>query len=258
MEKNSSKTDANYWNNRWGKYCRVYRVRKWDKTWGPKGSFLRVIKRYLRNLEDIDIIELGGAASYFSVALAKWGKAKVKLIDYSLVGLEKTKIICQLNNCHVETVHGDFFTWEHGVMRYDVVVHWGLLEHFSNPREIFRVSNNLLRPGGIMIFSMPNMRAFGEILWKKFSKDDWERHIYHSKADICKAGEVEGFELVDSFYWGPPLIQIAPNTNKKMLIYILTMIQYAFTGLGMLIPLYHIGHEKISVHRGFVLRKVAK
>ena len=126
-------TDKNYWDKRWQQFCRIYKISKYDKMWGPKGSFMRIMRRYTGNMEGIKIIELGGAASYFSLVFAKWGGANVKLIDYSSVGLEKTREIYTLNGCAIETIEDDFLSWDQGDEQFDLVVHCGLMEHFTDP-----------------------------------------------------------------------------------------------------------------------------
>ena len=102
---------------------------------------------------------------------------------------------------------------------------------------------------------MPNMDAWGAFFWRKLSPDDWQRHIYHSDEDIRKACDSVGLELREVFFWGPPLIQIAPYRYKELFKVILTLIHYGFILLGMLLPIYHYGLKKISVHRVFVIDK---
>lgn len=247
-------TDEQYWNLRWEKYRRFQRIFKWDKIWGAKGSFLRIMRKYLGNLNGMKVLELGGAASYLSISLAKWGKSDVTLVDYSSEGLKITEKIYKINNCDVKIIQKDFFNWDTDE-KFDTVVHWGLLEHFKDPVPILKVCYKFLKPGGKVVFSMPNMEAVGSVLWKKLNLQDWNRHIYHSVNAIQEACDIAGLEFVDKFYWGPPLIQISPCKKNEYLKKALLYIQYGFILTGMLFPLYHHGSSKISTHRGFILYK---
>jgi 2-polyprenyl-3-methyl-5-hydroxy-6-metoxy-1,4-benzoquinol methylase len=247
-------TDEQYWDDRWEQWNKISHVARWDKMWGPSGSFLRLMKHYAGNLENLNILELGGAGSYHGLALAQWGHSTVTLLDYSAVGLAKTKEVYEKNNCSVTTIQADFFNWKPKGEKYDVVVHWGVLEHFQDPSTVLSLCADLIKPGGKIIFTMPNMEAWGSTLWRKWSPEDWERHIYHSDKDIQEACKQTGLELQEIFYWGAPLIQITTWEKRGILQTFVRIKQRAFSLLGKLIPIYHRGTKRISMHRGFVLK----
>lgn len=249
-------TDEEYWDDRWEQWNKISHVARWDKMWGPHGSFLKLMKQYVGNLENLSIIELGGAGSYHGLALGQWGDSAITLVDYSAVGLSKTKEVYKKNQCSVTTIQADFFQWKPEGQKYDVVVHWGVLEHFQDPSSVLKLCSDLLKPNGKVIFTMPNMEAWGSALWRRWSPEDWARHIYHSDEQIQKACDQVGLEVKERFYWGAPLIQISTWEKRGILQSIFRIIQRAFSLLGKLIPIYHYGTRKISMHRGFVLKRI--
>lgn len=52
----------------------------------------------------------------------------------------------------------DAFKFEPG-RTYDVVCSFGLIEHFSNWEELFRIHASLVAPGGYLVISTPNFRS---------------------------------------------------------------------------------------------------
>lgn len=248
-------TDEQYWDERWEQWNKISHVACWDKMWGPRGSFLKIMKGYVGNLEGLKVLELGGAGSYHGLALAQWGRSDVTLLDYSAVGLAKTKEVYEKNHCSVTTIQANFFNWKPQGEKYDIVVHWGVLEHFQDPGSVLKLCVDWVKPGGKIIFTMPNMEAWGSVLWKKWSPKDWLRHIYHSDQAIEKASKRAGLKVEDIFYWGAPLIQITAWEKRGPLQAIVRIVQRSFSLLGKLIPIYHHGAKRISMHRGFVLSK---
>lgn len=247
-------TDQQYWDERWSGWNKITQVAQWDKMWGPRGSFLRLLTRYVGSLQNLKVLELGGAGSYHCLTLAKWGNAEITLIDYSSIGLEKTKMVYAKNDCSIKTIQADFFSWS-PEDKFDLIVHWGVLEHFQDPYTILRLCSDWVKPGGQVVFTMPNMEAWGSALWKRWSPSDWERHIFHSDQQIKEAAEKAGLEHKEVFYWGSPLIQITTWEKNGVFQSSLRIVQRGFSLLGKILPLYHHGSRKISMHRGFWLSK---
>jgi 2-polyprenyl-3-methyl-5-hydroxy-6-metoxy-1,4-benzoquinol methylase len=248
-------TSKQYWDLWWNNNKKIIKLHKWDKLLGPDGSFIRIMKNYLGNLYGLKILEIGGASSYYSLALSKWEGAIITLLDYSVIGIENSKTIFKKNNCNAEFLNENLFNWQPKDGLYDVIVHWGLLEHYANPEDILNKCFQFVKPGGKIIFTMPNMLAKGSWFWKNLNKSDWEKHIYHSDETIQKSCGNIGLNLLDKFYWGAPLIQISPINRNEFFKKILHFIQYITYFIGMLIPIYHLGSVKISMHRGFVIKK---
>src|SRR5215469_18187139 len=57
--------------------------------------------------------------------------------------------------------------------RYDVVTAWAVLEHVHDPGAYFRKVAQVLRPGGIFVFNVPN---FGSVTSRHLFREDVPRH----------------------------------------------------------------------------------
>ena len=244
----------------------------WDSAWeafepdvikdnnqilGKNGAFLKTLEKRLKIKNSSSVLELGGACSAYLCSLAKFKNANASVIDYSRVGLSKTKKLFELNGCEVDIFNGDLSNHDFGNKKFDYIVHWGLIEHFKNPIDIFTLSANLLNSSGATIFTMPNMEAYGANLWKKYDTDDYNTHIFHSDEFIHQLASASGFKVHAIYYWGPPLYFNAGYwfQERSFLKHLINFFVRCFSLMSRVLPIFNLGHRKVSAHRAFILTK---
>ena len=228
-----------------------------NKILGKNGTFLKTLEKRLKIKNSSSVLELGGACSSYLCSLAKFKNANASVIDYSRVGLSKTKKLFELNGCEVEIFNGNFSNHDFGNKKFDYIVHWGLIEHFKNPIDIFTLSANLLNSSGATIFTMPNMEAYGVNLWKKYDTDDYNTHIFHSDEFIHQLASASGFKVHAIYYWGPPLYFNAGYwfKDRSFLKHLINFFVRCFSLMSRVLPIFNLGHRKVSAHRAFILTK---
>jgi SAM-dependent methyltransferase len=85
-------------------------------------------------------------------------------VEYSPVGVAQTQSLFQqhgLDPTHV--LEADFFDasfHERCRERFDVIFSGGFIEHFEDPRKVVGLHVNLLRKGGYLVCSIPNLKSF--------------------------------------------------------------------------------------------------
>ncbi len=109
---------------------------------------------------------------------------------------------------HVRT--GNIKNAEFEMGAFDVITIWHALEHLENPLETIIECNKLLKPGGRLIISVPNLRS----IQSQLSKRQWLHldvpcHLYHFSSDnlsrlLTKCGfsvvEVKHFSLEQNLF----------------------------------------------------------
>ena len=256
MIEENNLTSVEDWDKNWFDY-KPSLIRDNDSILGEKGAFLKTIESRLDlNIND-KVLELGGACSAYLCSLAKFKKIDASVIDYSSLGLEKTRELFKLNGCEVELHNGDIFKYQFSENSFDIVVHWGLIEHFNNPKEIFKISSRILKNKGAIVFTMPNMDAYGVNLWKKYDTEDFEQHVYHSDESLHKLAQDTGFSVSSTYYWGPPLYFNAGYwfKDKFLIKSVLNLFVRIMNIVNRILPLFRYGHKKISAHRAFIFIK---
>lgn len=81
--------------------------------------------------------------------------------------------------------------------QFDVITAWQVFEHFRDPDAVLRECHRILRPGGALIMSMPNIESW-QARWAGASwfHLDMPRHLFHYSPDTIKAMlAAQGFRL---------------------------------------------------------------
>lgn len=247
----------------------------WDKQWtdreadgglagllrqgdhGVNGTFLRAMAANVPEIwRDAKVCELGGGASEFLVDLALHKGARVCAIDYSPKAIEITRERYRQLEISADVIEADIFKLHAYSGQYDAVIHWGLLEHFSDPAPVLQVSRDLLRPGGHLIFSMPNMAAVGAQFWKRHAPENYAAHIYHSDATVHAAALAVGLQPQRNFWFGPPLFRMAPAEIRSVTSIAADAAHAGALLLGTVFPgLYANGRSSFSANRGFYMTR---
>lgn len=248
-------TSTGFWDSQWsdreGQGSVASFLRRKDH--GSDGVFLRALAA---NIPDIwkgaKVVELGGGASEFLVDLALHRGSKVTAIDYSPKAIEITHKRYGALGIDAEIIEADIFKLDAHYGQFDVVIHWGLLEHFSDPAPVLQVSHDLLRPGGSLVFSMPNMAAKGAALWKRHAPENFAAHIYHTDAEVAAAAASVGLKTEKNFWFEPPLFRMAPAESRSVTSIAADVAHASSLLVGTVFPaLYATGHSSLSANRGF-------
>jgi len=91
---------------------------------------------------------------------------------------------------------------------YDFVFCIEVLEHVPNPYGTLGEIHRVLKPGGVLVLSVPNPYHLKEIIWNVLRIPDRQGHIYGwTRQTMTKLGEMNGFRLerTGGTYLHPPI-----------------------------------------------------
>lgn len=168
-----------YWDNRYSEdsiknknksnlgikkhFIRIFKKAPWNETLVERHRWV-ICDRYLPKDNNFRLMEIGCAPGNFLLSYHKrygyepWG------IDYSHIGVEKTQE--NFKNYGIKSdnvIEADFFS---SVISqkfnnfFDVVTSHGFIEHFDDPENVIKRHVDLLKVGGFLIVSIPNLRCF--------------------------------------------------------------------------------------------------
>lgn len=250
-------TDPSYWDKEWLRLQDlVVEVPRDDFYFGADGLFVRLLRRQLGDLAGRTVVEFGGGgANYRLLTMAKWLGARVTAVDYSPVGLHAVRRLFELNRCTGEFIEDDVQAWTPDEP-FDHVVHWGVLEHFTDPLPLLVQSGRCLRSGGKLIFSMPNMEAIGAAFWKRWSPENWAHHVHHSTPTVLASLHEAGFVDAQAFHYGIPFLKMADWEQPTVLSPFVDLAQRVSSASARLLPVFdRLGHRRLSMERGFLAVK---
>jgi 2-polyprenyl-3-methyl-5-hydroxy-6-metoxy-1,4-benzoquinol methylase len=246
-------TSTEYWNQWWSSEQPLDDpIPAKECQFGSDGYFLRAIERNIGPIHGKSVVELGGCMSNRLLAMVKWRDVKATIVDYSPIGIERSRRFMAHNGCASEFLCCDFFAPELDGRKFDVVTHWGVLEHQIDPLPLIRRCVELTRRGGYVVFSMPQLRGPGAWLWKHWSPNSWARHIFHTD-DAIITGFLQSGASCNRLFFGPLFIQIEPCETPGWLPAAASFAQFWINQFGRLkcIP-FDRGLPFLSENRAFV------
>ncbi len=86
---------------------------------------------------------------------------------------------------------------------FDIVFSRGLIEHFKDPMTILKEAKRILKPGGLMITTIPQMPS----LWYFFLKIQWDllsgyQHYFITNKRLIRMHQELGLKVIDRFRLG--------------------------------------------------------
>ncbi len=117
---------------------------------------VETMRKYVGNVKNLSIIELGGANSAFLELLIKaFGPEEYIIIDNNQAGLDKTKTRITKDN-NVAVFNKDILNLDMK-KQTDLVLSIGLIEHFdkTGTQKAIKAHFELLKPNGIAIMTFP-------------------------------------------------------------------------------------------------------
>lgn len=148
------------------------------------------------------LVEVGCARSQALPVLAKRLGLSVSGIDYSQNGCEQTRVMMEREGVSGEIYCSDIFSVPDSLKgTFDVVVSFGLIEHFSNTHEIVSALAALLRPGGVILTNIPNMKGTTGFVQKILNRGIYDIHIPLTPTQLQSAHEAAGLCEVKANYF---------------------------------------------------------
>lgn len=128
----------------------------------------KIYPRFLNNKKGEKIVEIGSAPGRELVRMHEVFGLVPYGIEYSEAGVKLNRQEFASHGIDPDNViHADFLSGEIGEKYkeyFDIVISNGFIEHFDNPREVVDKHINILKKGGLLIISIPNLRGFNYIM----------------------------------------------------------------------------------------------
>ncbi|MDB5008013.1 MAG: Trans-aconitate 2-methyltransferase [Mucilaginibacter sp.] len=197
MEQNL--TDRSFWKSFWeSRKGLIFYIK-------PNYIFGDILTKLIAEKKIKTAIELGGFPGYYSIYLKKYQHLDTTLFDYfihdGLINelLEKN----DLKPGDINVIEADLFNYKPAKL-YDMVLSFGLIEHFNDTKAIIETHLQFLKPGGALFITLPNFKSVNGWVQRNFDKENYDKHNINSMdlqllADCCRE---LGLTEVESYYHG--------------------------------------------------------
>ncbi|MFY9265513.1 MAG: class I SAM-dependent methyltransferase [Solirubrobacterales bacterium] len=142
--------------------------------------------RYLAGLTPGNLLDIGCAEGDFPAFMRDRG--------WAVAGFEGSR--SALNPHRIEIRRGRFpEDCDFSADSFDAITAWAVIEHLHDPMSALRTIHNLLKPGGSLVFLVPNFRSVHSRL-ARF--EDIPRHLYFFTPDTARSClAAAGLDVVD-------------------------------------------------------------
>lgn len=137
--------------------------------------FHKRLRRHLPVNPNWKAVEVGCAPGRNLIALHRLFGYQPYGVEYSSVGADATRdtlISHGLDPAHV--IEADFFAPAFRTTHrahYDVVLSYGFIEHFDDPRAVVAAHTHILKPGGYLVCLIPNLYSLSYPFLRVFAND---------------------------------------------------------------------------------------
>jgi 2-polyprenyl-3-methyl-5-hydroxy-6-metoxy-1,4-benzoquinol methylase len=169
----------------------------YDDYIADRGKIVRTFQRRLQEVERWTggkgkLLDVGCAAG-FSLEVARER-------GWDVQGVEISEFACNFARRHLNlNVHCGALAEAHlAPASFDVITMWDYIEHCPDPGGEMALANSLLRPGGFIALTSPNIASWPARIWGAgwMGIKDGEHLYYFSHLTMKRLLEQSGFELV--------------------------------------------------------------
>lgn len=146
--------------------------------------------------KDLSLLEVGCAQSVWLPYFAKEFGFEITGLDYSEHGCEQERTILASAGIDGTIICGDLFSPPPSLLEsFDVLVTFGVVEHFTDTAEMISKLAVFLKPGGRIITVIPNMRGMCGRVQKLVNEPVFRTHVPISRDELGKAHESAGIQV---------------------------------------------------------------
>jgi len=156
MKERGEKTAKEFWEKRWGE-SQLWKYSKITKYMAIHRKFDQLLKEFLGK-GDKRILEIGCAGGKQLVYFSKEFGYEPYGIDYSEEGCRIARENLRSQDICGQIICEDIFDTSLEE-EFDIVYSMGLIEHFLNTKRIIDKHIALLKPGGILLITVPNLKG---------------------------------------------------------------------------------------------------
>ena len=200
------KAGKHYWDKAWGTYDMPKEVNPRHRGL-PNHINRRFHEYFCRifsgvNTQGKKILEIGCARSVWLPYFSKEFGFNVTGIDYSEIGCKQAMQILESARVNGKIVCADFFSPPRSMLEvFDVVVSFGVLEHFKDTAACIATFSKFLKPGGLLITNIPNLSGLNGLIQKMINRASLDIHVPLKRDAFMQAHQINGLRVISCDYF---------------------------------------------------------
>lgn len=200
----TDKAGTNYWDGTWLKSDFPIPFNHKDQSLDNYVNFElhKYFQKILKGKKNFSVLEIGCANSIWPLYFYHYFGAQVYGLDYSEVGCKKSRALLKHYKVPGEIYCADLFSPPSELLeKFDLVVSFGVVEHFENTAQCLKSCAAFVKPGGALFTLIPNMPGAIGWLQKYVDRAVYDVHVPLTKNDLIFGHHDAGLELEECDYF---------------------------------------------------------
>lgn len=192
------KAGTPYWDDNWSK---VEFPKAFDENNQSLDNYVNLqlhafFKNLLKDKKKFSVLEIGCANSIWPIYFHQYFNADVYGLDYSGVGCEKSRNLLKHYHVPGEIYCTDLFSPPGDLrQKFDLVVSFGVVEHFEDTARCLKSCAAFVKPGGLLLTLIPNIPSINGFIQKFVDKDVYDVHVPLTKKKMVEAHQLASLDL---------------------------------------------------------------
>jgi SAM-dependent methyltransferase len=162
-------------------------------------------------------LEVGCAPGRYMIYFAEHFGYTVLGIDHSKIGCIITRKNLELTGISGTVIQGDFL--DHSLPlkedSFDAVFSAGFIEHFSDPMPVLSRMVTLLKPGGLLLVTIPSFAGFGGVIRRLADPEIYVVHNPLTANDLVTAYKRLGLKDIDVWYFASFRLSVLKQSSSS-------------------------------------------
>lgn len=194
----NDKAGATYWDKNWSK---VELPKIFDENDQSHNNYVNLrlhdfFKKLLKDMKKFSVLEIGCANSIWPIYFYQYFNADVYGLDYSEFGCEKSRDLLKHYHVPGEIYCADLFSPPSDLyQKFDLVLSFGVVEHFEDTAHCLKSCAAFVKPGGILLTLIPNILSIIGFVQKFVDKEIYDVHVPLTKKNMLNAHQSAALEL---------------------------------------------------------------
>ena len=213
----NNKVESLYWDN---EYKTFPRKKLKSQFWVGTRDYYNLLSRFIAPHHKV--LDIGCAPGKTLAWAAKIRMAEVTGVDYSANGIRISRWLFEQMKIDGVFLCEDIFQTTLPEATFDVVISSGFIEHFEDPAEIIDVHIKHVKPGGVVLITIPNYGGIYGSLQNFFNPDNLHLHNLNMMSiDALKKMALNNnyTKNIKAYTWGrtnPFLVHFSNKVNYKI------------------------------------------
>ena len=159
-------------------------------------------QKILENKKGFSVLEIGCANSIWPIYFHQYFDAEVYGLDYSEVGCEKSRSLLNHYQIPGKIYCADLFSPPAELLgKFDLVVSFGVVEHFENTVDCLKSCAAFVKPGGMLLTLIPNIPSIIGFIQKHVDRAVYDVHVPLTKKQLIDVHKQAQLSLKECDYF---------------------------------------------------------